>query len=52
MAEAVNQIETEITPQMIEAGIDALYEHEIDDVGSRIVVQLIFEQMMRARRSD
>lgn len=38
----------EITPQMIEAGVDAFWVDEVDEVGSAVIVQRVYRAMCQA----
>jgi len=40
----------EITPAMLEAGVDAMYDTDLEDVGGRELVRIIYCAMIAAAR--
>lgn len=49
-ADALSQGEIEITPAMVEAGITAFWDLDVEDVGSAVVVVEVFKAMMATSR--
>lgn len=44
--------EVQITPAMIEAGVDAYWELDVEESGSRVLVSRVFEAMALAGQSS
>lgn len=45
----VSNAEIEATPLMIEAGLDALWDHDLERDGGRVVVLTVYAAMQRAK---